>query len=75
MNALNTMTIARQSPFTGKVSSMTLPISEDEFNRCANDWQSGTLIQNAFPMLNADQREFVKTGITPEEWNEMFGEG
>jgi hypothetical protein len=25
-------------------------------------------------MLNADQREFIKTGITPEMWAKMFGE-
>lgn len=68
------MTIARKSPFTGKVSQMTLPISEEHFNSCATSWQSGTLIQDAFPMLNPDQREFIKTGITPEEWNSMFGE-
>ena len=74
MNALNNITIARQSPFTGKVSQMTLPVTEEVFNRCATDWQSGTLIQDAFPMLNADEREFIKSGITPKEWNEMFGE-
>jgi len=70
----NTMTIARKSPFTAKVSQMTLPISEEEFNRCATAWQNGTLIQDAFPMLDASQREFIKTGITPQEWDNMFGE-
>ena len=69
---MNKITIARKSPFTGKVSQMTLPISEKEFNRRATDWQNGTLIQNAFPMLDAGQREFIKTGITPQEWDEMF---
>ncbi len=69
----NTMRIARKSPFTGKVSQMTLPISEEEFNRRAAAWQNGTLIQDAFPMLDASQREFIKTGITPQEWDSMFG--
>jgi hypothetical protein len=68
----NTMTIARQSPFTGKLNKMRLNISEREFNRCARAWQEGELIQNAFPMLSAGEREFIKTGITPEEWDEMF---
>lgn len=68
------MTIARKSPFTGKVSQMNLPISEEEFNRRATAWQNGTLIQDAFPMLDASQREFIKTGITPQEWDNMFGE-
>jgi hypothetical protein len=32
------------------------------------------LIQNVFPDLNTDQREFLMTGSTPEEWNAVFGE-
>ena len=36
-------------------------------------WQSGEFIQDAFPYLNKDQRELVKTGIHPECWNKMFG--
>lgn len=69
----NTITIARKSPFTGKVNQMTINLSEEEFNRRATKWQAGELIQNAFPMLSADEREFIKTGITPEEWESMFG--
>jgi hypothetical protein len=32
-------------------------------------WRTGELIQDAMPNLSADDREFIKTGITPEEWN------
>ena len=35
-------------------------------------WQAGELIQVAMPRLNADEREFIKTGITAEEWEEIF---
>lgn len=31
------------------------------------------LIQEALPFLNADDREFLLTGITPEKWKETFG--
>lgn len=31
-------------------------------------------IQDAFPYLNSDQRELVKTGIHPDCWTAMFGE-
>jgi hypothetical protein len=37
-------------------------------------WQGGMLIQDAMPNLNADEREFVMTGITPYEWDNMFEE-
>jgi hypothetical protein len=36
-------------------------------------WQvDGVLIQNAMPHLTPDEREFIKTGITPEEWDSAF---
>lgn len=31
-------------------------------------------VQEAFPYLNAAEREFLISGSTEEEWNEMFGE-
>lgn len=37
-------------------------------------WANGELIQNALPDLDAEYREFLMTGITPEEWNKMFPE-
>lgn len=39
-----------------------------------DDWQTGkiTHIQQAFPNLSAADREFILTGITDEEWNQMF---
>ena len=38
-----------------------------------DEWQLGGLIQNVMPHLSAEDREFLMTGITPEEWDEMFG--
>jgi len=31
------------------------------------------LIQNTFPHLSPDEREFIMTGITDEEWKEHLG--
>lgn len=36
-------------------------------------YNNGALLQNAFPGLSAADREFFKSGITDEEWQEMFG--
>jgi hypothetical protein len=33
------------------------------------------MIQNAMPNLTAAQREFLMTGVTEEEWKEMWGKG
>ena len=30
------------------------------------------LIQDIFPMLSDNDREFIMTGNTPEEWAELF---
>ena len=38
------------------------------------DWESGTLIQEAMPQLNADEREFIMTGVVGAEWDNEFGE-
>ena len=71
---MNKTIITRRSPFTGKVHQMEIPLTPKEYGKCATLWQTGMLIQDAFPMLDAGQREFIKTGITPEEWDAAFGE-
>jgi hypothetical protein len=64
------MLISRKSPFSGKVNSMDLPITESQLER----WQAGEMIQNVFPRLTADEREFLMTGITAQEWEDTFKE-
>lgn len=64
------MLISRQSPLTGKLHEMDIPCSIGEMNA----YTSGTILQEAFPKLNADQREFIKTGITAEEWDTFMGD-
>jgi hypothetical protein len=70
------MKVLRISPKTGKVNTMEFPasvtaerISAYEQSRVAGN---APYIQRAFPELTADQREFLKTGFTPEDWNEIF---
>lgn len=63
------MKIVKTSPFTGRQNTMDLPITSEQIER----WQNGELIQNAFPNLTPDEREFLMTGITPEDWNGIFG--
>jgi hypothetical protein len=65
--------VTRKSPFSGKENTMVLNIDEDTLEACIEKWNAGMNIQVAFPMLNADEREFIKTGITPAEWDATFG--
>ena len=34
--------------------------------------RAAELIQDAFPEMKAEDREFLMTGITPAEWDRMF---
>jgi len=63
--------VTRVSIFTKKSNTMELPVARDRIELWMGG--SGPMIQDAFPDLNADQREFLMSGATPEEWEEMFG--
>jgi len=36
-------------------------------------WIDGTLIQDAMPQLSADEREFIISGCTAEDWQQLNG--
>jgi hypothetical protein len=40
----------------------------------ANYFQLGVKIQDAFPKLSLEEREFLISGVSPEGWNRTFGE-
>ena len=47
----------------------------EEFEQRLHAYRSGKLlIQEAFAELSADGREFIKTGITHDEWEQYFGD-
>lgn len=49
-------------------NSREIDVSQSQLDR----WKAGELIQNVMPHLSADDREFLMTGLTPEDWEEMF---
>jgi hypothetical protein len=62
--------VTRVSPLTGKVNTLNLDITMEEMMA----WKAGKLIQDAFPRLSASEREFIKTGLTNDDWESMFRE-
>ena len=56
------------------MNRMEIPLTETEFDEGMNRRAQGAHIQDAFPNLTADQREFLMTGATPEEWDAIFGD-
>ena len=64
------MQITRTSMISGNTNTMELNVTLEQIAQ----WENGMNIQQAMPDLSAEEREFVKTGMTPTEWNELFGE-
>ena len=64
------MLIERESPLSGNKNTLDIPVTLAQIAA----WKGGELIQRAMPNLSADEREFIKTGITAEEWKNEFGE-
>jgi len=63
------MRVHKRCILTDKINSMELDITLKSYL----EHQKGKLAQDAFPHLNADEREFLISGITPEVWEETFG--
>ena len=62
--------ITMASAATGSVNTMSINVTEEQLSYYA---ESGKCIQDALPHLTCEEREFLMTGITPAEWNELFG--
>jgi hypothetical protein len=60
--------------FSTRGDSITVNVPLSTFERCVSKYKAGALIQEAFPMLSATEREFMITGFTPEEQEAIFGE-
>ncbi len=64
------MLITRVSMFTRKTHTLDLPVTAEQMAL----YNAGNLLlQDCFPDLPKEYREFIKTGVTPEEWIAVFG--
>lgn len=71
----NLLKITRISDVSGKEHTMELPVTEDQLRNWLGDGQhSGHLIQHVMPHLSSEQREFLISGCTPEEWQKIVNE-
>lgn len=67
----------RISTLTGRENTMELNTTQEKLDQW-NAWTQGPdrgypHIQNYFTELTAGEREFLLTGVTPEEWEIAFG--
>lgn len=63
--------VTTTSLISGNANTMELPVTLEQFV----EWRDGdALIQDAMRSLTVEQREFLLTGMTPEEQEEFFDE-
>lgn len=62
------MLINRVSRLTGKRHQLEIDVTAEQLE----NWRNGELIQVAMPNLSPNEREFIMTGVTKEEWDEAF---
>lgn len=64
------MIFIRTSILSGITRTKELDVTEEQYNA----WVSGALIQNVMPHLSDDDREFLISGATAEEWEAFQSE-
>jgi hypothetical protein len=63
------MKITRKSLISGIERTLEINITEEQFEKYL---KGDDLIQNLMPELSANEREFIISGVTPEEWDQEF---
>lgn len=64
------MIITKTSMYSGITRDREIDVTQEQIDL----WDNGVLIQNAMPHLSDDDREFLMTGVTPEEWAQGWPE-
>lgn len=66
------MYITKKSQLSGQEHTMDLNVTPEQMARFEKRRETGEYVQTIFPHLSAPEREFILSGITPEEWDEVF---
>lgn len=62
------MQITRVSQVSGIERTMEIQVTQEQLDK----WKEGEFIQWVMPHLTTDEREFIMTGITAEEWDHIY---
>ena len=68
------MLITKTSQLSGLTHTIDIDVTQEQLDRIEARRENRELIQRIVPDLPKELREFLMTGITPEEWNEIFAE-
>ncbi len=62
------MKVTKTSIYTNRKNTMDIDITEEQYQL----WKSGENIDVALPSITYEQREFLMTGATPEEVDDLY---
>jgi hypothetical protein len=68
------MQITKASALTGVEHTREIDVEPEKYAYFISGGLYAGFVQDEFPHLSADDREFLLTGITPEEWVAAFGQ-
>jgi len=54
----------------GKQMLFFIPVSR--FEQGVKDYKAGAMVQDAFPFLSPNEREFLISGLLPSEFDDLF---
>ncbi len=63
--------VTRTSDYSGGTHTVRIPLPEHEVRKVLDPKRP--CIQDLFPTLHRAEREFLMTGITADEWDEVCG--
>lgn len=65
------MIVKRKSVFSGVERTRDIPVNPEDYKL----WEQGySSIDEAMPYLNSEDREFILSGMTAQEWQNAFSE-
>lgn len=68
------VTVSKRSVLSGKLNVMVICVDPNALERwLASPREERLFLRDEFPHLSADEREFLLSGSTPDEWNKYFG--
>ena len=59
-------------PFNGQFNTMDVNITREQYNRFIEGKEN---IQTIMPNITADEREFLISGLLPDEFDQLFNDG
>ena len=66
------MVIEKTNILNGKTYTMDIDVTEEQIAELNKNPRHRRPIQEIVPELSSEDREFLISGITPEEWHKIF---